>query len=82
MKNRFINKLALSGLTLAFLAACTSLAPQTKMPISLQAQAGAQWFKLPTEAYKGKQDDVFFVDANLGFTSTVKGKSIAAETAG
>lgn len=31
------------------------------------AAADGQWHKLPTEAFKGKQDDVFFVDTQTGF---------------
>ena len=43
-------------------------------PPSRSAQANAQWFKLPTAAYKGKQDDIFFVDARTGFYGNGAGK--------
>ncbi len=36
--------------------------------------ANAQWFKLPTEAYRGKQDDIFFNDAQNGFYVNGAGK--------
>jgi photosystem II stability/assembly factor-like uncharacterized protein len=34
---------------------------------STAGAADAQWHKLPTEAFKGKQDDVYFVDTQTGF---------------
>jgi len=33
-----------------------------------------KWTKLPTEPYPGKQDDIFFVDPNLGFYGNGAGK--------
>lgn len=58
------------------LASCASVAPPGIMKNSalLTAQANAQWFKLPTEAYKGKQDDIFFTDAQHGFYGNGAGK--------
>ena len=53
------------------LAACASVAPAPK---ALTAQSNAQWFKLPSEAYKGKQDDIYFTDARTGFYGNGAGK--------
>jgi photosystem II stability/assembly factor-like uncharacterized protein len=47
------------------LSACASTAPPVAP--ALVAHPNAQWFKLPTEAYRGKQDDIFFSDAQHGF---------------
>jgi len=58
------------------LGACAGNAP-TAAPtsqVNLIPHANAQWFKLPTEAYKGKQDDIFFVDAQTGFYGNGAGK--------
>jgi photosystem II stability/assembly factor-like uncharacterized protein len=52
------------------LAACAAV-PTTPQ---LTAQANAQWFKLPTEAYKGKQDDIYFIDAQHGWYVNGAGK--------
>jgi photosystem II stability/assembly factor-like uncharacterized protein len=41
---------------------------------SLTVPLGARWSKLPTEPYKGKQDDVFFVDAAHGYYVNGLGK--------
>lgn len=46
------------------LAACASTAPSVAP--ALVAHPNAQWFKLPTEAYRGKQDDIYFSDALHG----------------
>lgn len=40
------------------------------------------WFKLPTEPYKGKQDDIFFVDSKLGFYVNGKGKIYRTQDGG
>ncbi|MES2127376.1 MAG: hypothetical protein V4463_08905 [Pseudomonadota bacterium] len=60
---------------------CRVLALVSLISINLPAPAatpaipdGAQWFKLPTEPYKGKQDDIYFVDAKLGFYVNGQGK--------
>lgn len=54
------------------LAACATTSVPT-VPVLL-AQPNAQWFKLPTEAYRGKQDDIFFSDAQHGFYVNGVGK--------
>ena len=61
----FLRTLAFASL---FAACVPALAAAPAIP------AGAQWFKLPTEAYKGKQDDIYFVDAKLGFYVNGQGK--------
>src|SRR4051794_20577550 len=55
------------------LGACASVAPQAAAPL-LTAHPGAKWFKLPTEAYKGKQDDIVFTDASHGYYVNGAGK--------
>lgn len=55
-------------------AACAAAPPA--------APAAAQWFKLPTEPYKGKQDDIFFVDQKLGFYVNGQGKIYRSEDGG
>ena len=49
-----------------------SFAQQNSKP--LIETTGSQWFKLPTVDYKGKQDDIFFVNAELGFYANGQGK--------
>lgn len=64
------------------LAACSGMTPDANSPATttaqaatpLQAQPNAQWFKLPTEAYRGKQDDIVFLDAKTGFYVNGAGK--------
>lgn len=53
-------------------AASTEIAPDT----------GSSWFKLQTEPYKGKQDDIFFVNKSLGFYVNGKGKIYRSEDSG
>lgn len=40
---------------------------------SLTPRAGSHWQKLPTESYKGKQDDIYFVSQDIGFYINGKG---------
>jgi photosystem II stability/assembly factor-like uncharacterized protein len=42
----------------------------------------AHWFKLPTVPYKGKQDDIFFVDTKLGFYVNGQGKIYRTQDGG
>ncbi|PRC92783.1 WD40/YVTN/BNR-like repeat-containing protein [Solimicrobium silvestre] len=58
--------------SMLLLCACIS-APLTYAH-PLTAQENAQWFKLPTEVYKGKQDDIFFIDPQTGFYGNGAGK--------
>lgn len=58
------------------LSACAGVAPGSG-PDSQTVRtphADARWFKLPTEAYKGKQDDIVFTDARHGFYGNGAGK--------
>ncbi len=72
-----------SGLFIAtLLAGCASAPEQRAASSALTAPAGAQWFKLPTDAYKGKQDDVFFLDAQHGWYVNGLGKIYRSEDGG
>ncbi|MFZ6873879.1 WD40/YVTN/BNR-like repeat-containing protein [Undibacterium sp. Di27W] len=62
----------LSGLLCMGLAAC-STAPQTSTP-RYQLSTDAAWSKLNTVAYKGKQDDIYFVQPDLGWYVNGGGK--------
>jgi photosystem II stability/assembly factor-like uncharacterized protein len=53
----------------AFIAASAAAA----LPLPAAAQEHA-WIKLPTEPYRGKQDDVVFVDENVGWYGNGAGK--------
>ncbi len=67
-----IQRYFLSALLPMVLGACAIVPPGNRP--ALTAPARAEWFKLPTEAYKGKQDDIFFVDAQTGFYGNGAGK--------
>lgn len=54
------------------LAACVGTAPH--IAPTHTAHPNAQWFKLPTEAYRGKQDDIHFSDAQRGLYVNGAGK--------
>src|SRR5471032_1889616 len=76
----------------ALAAACLSAAcaivkepgPAAANPAASERQhePGARWYKLATEPYKGKQDDIFFVDAKLGFYVNGKGKVFRSDDGG
>ena len=64
------------------LATGASLA-QAQSPAAVATPAAsAHWFKLPTEPYKGKQDDIFFVTPQLGFYVNGHGKIFRSEDGG
>jgi len=74
---------ALALLLPVLLSACAAAPPQSApqsapqavvTPIALTAPERAQWFKLPTETYKGKQDDIYFVNAQTGYYGNGAGK--------
>lgn len=70
-----LHRTALACALPLLLAACAGAAPsQPDSTLALAAQPNAQWFKLPTEPYKGKQDDIHFVDAKTGFYGNGAGK--------
>lgn len=79
MQNKLIRHRAtglLACILPLLLGSCASVAPPGKIknPAVVTPQPNAQWFKLPTEAYKGKQDDIFFIDAQHGFYGNGAGK--------
>lgn len=61
-----MQKIAAAFLAALFLA-CSTAAPPP-------ADAKLAWMKLDTEPFKGKQDDIFFIDANLGWYVNGSGK--------
>jgi photosystem II stability/assembly factor-like uncharacterized protein len=64
--------IAPSVLFAALLAVCgQGIAAANDAPLS--PQTGSHWQKLPTEAYKGKQDDIYFVNRDVGFYVNGKG---------
>ncbi len=74
--------LPLSLLISCLIAGCAS--PTSSLPTATQLTPvkDAVWFKLPTEAYRGKQDDVFFLDAQLGFYVNGIGKIYRSQDGG
>lgn len=56
----------------------TSVLAQGEKPSQAQSapseSASRAWTKLPTESYPGKQDDIFFVDADIGWYVNGAGK--------
>ena len=67
-----LRRTALACLLPLLLCACATFTPEAARPLT--AQPNAQWFKLPTEPYKGKQDDIVFTDALTGFYGNGAGK--------
>ncbi|MFZ6801019.1 WD40/YVTN/BNR-like repeat-containing protein [Undibacterium sp. Di24W] len=55
-------------------SACATRQSTETISLPLQETQGSQWFKLPTVAFQGKQDDVFFVNTDLGFYANGQGK--------
>jgi photosystem II stability/assembly factor-like uncharacterized protein len=51
-----------------------ALAGAAVLAIPAQAESKAAWTKLPTVPFKGKQDDISFVDALTGFYGNGEGK--------
>jgi photosystem II stability/assembly factor-like uncharacterized protein len=56
------------------LAGCASGGGPAVQAAPLLAQDHAKWFKLPTEPYRGKQDDIVFTDARTGYYVNGQGK--------
>ncbi|WP_266171190.1 WD40/YVTN/BNR-like repeat-containing protein [Dyella subtropica] len=69
-------RLALLASSIALTAACTTLPRTNDGAATLTPAADAHWQKLPTEAFKGKQDDIQFVDRDTGFYVNGKKGSI------
>lgn len=65
--------LARKALPFAVLALACPQGAAFANDISLTPQAGSRWQKLPTEPYKGKQDDIYFVNQDVGFYVNGKG---------
>lgn len=58
-----------------------TMAARPAKPIP-HAPVGASWQKLTTEPYRGKQDDIHFLDARLGFYVNGAGKIFKTEDGG
>ncbi|HYX37283.1 MAG TPA: hypothetical protein VE954_29615, partial [Oligoflexus sp.] len=58
----------------ALATGCVSSRRDAATSDQLQRATNSRWFKLNTETYKGKQDDIFFVDSSLGFYVNGQGK--------
>ena len=73
MSNKaFTTHLALPFVIATLMAICSQGVAATN-DAPLIPQAGSHWQKLPTEPYKGKQDDIYFVNQDLGFYVNGKG---------
>lgn len=57
----------------AAMALACALASAQANDAPLTPQPGSHWQKLPTEPYKGKQDDIYFVNPDVGFYVNGKG---------
>lgn len=69
--------LILAALTIACAAPTTHALAPAAVPY-----ADLHWSKLPTVPYKGKQDDIYFVDASLGFYVNGQGKIYRTQDGG
>ncbi len=58
-----------------------SAAPMA-LALTPPAVTDLQWYKLPTVPYKGKQDDIYFVDSKLGFYVNGQGKIYRTQNGG
>ncbi len=56
--------------------------PQSARALLAATAPGANWRKLPTVEYGGKQDDIFLVDENVGFYGNGEGKLYRSDTGG
>lgn len=66
----------------AALAACHHDAAAPPAPPAAKHLEPGPWQTAPTEAYKGKQDDLYFVDAKTGFYGNGAGKVFRTEDGG
>jgi photosystem II stability/assembly factor-like uncharacterized protein len=75
MKTTLINSLAAISLCALF-GACAAAPehPARKAAKTFTLPADAKWQKLDTVAYRGKQDDIFFLNADLGWYVNGGGK--------
>jgi photosystem II stability/assembly factor-like uncharacterized protein len=58
----------------AILSGCVAVSREPTPFASPRLPPNASWFKLDTEPYRGKQDDLFFVDPSTGFYVNGKGR--------
>jgi len=88
---KFAEHAALVIVTACVLAACATEPQGTLLQRSLTSatpdaalrpSAGAHWYKLATEPYKGKQDDIFFVNPKIGFYVNGKGRVFRSDDGG
>ncbi len=79
---RLLFKLSAIGAVFTLISGCAPLRPTAVDSAPLQPAPQAGWFKLPTEAFKGKQDDVFFVNPKLGFYVNGTGKIYRTQDGG
>ena len=63
------------------LAGCASSPPVTSAA-TIAETPGAAWVTSPTEAYKGKRDDIHFADARTGFYGTGAGDLFRSDDGG
>ena len=67
-----MRSLVIALISAASFASASLAAPAPRAP------AEPEWQTLPTEAYKGKRDDVHFADARTGYYGTGAGDLFAA----
>lgn len=53
---------------------CTTAAPPQKKALVVDPSVPLEWKQLPTEPYRGKQDDIVFIDAQTGWYVNGSGK--------
>jgi hypothetical protein len=66
-----IRSLLVSLMVVTALACTSAVPPPAAVPIGLDEYT---WSKLPTEPYRGKQDDIFFLTPELGWYVNGSGK--------
>lgn len=76
--DRRVRGLLLFGAMLAALQAGAAAVPAAGVPVP----ASSEWQKLPTAAYPGKQDDVYFVDERHGWYGNGRGELFASADGG
>jgi photosystem II stability/assembly factor-like uncharacterized protein len=70
------------------LAACGSTSPTATTPapttpdLAVELPPGRTWTRLPTEPYRGKQDDIFFVTPERGWYGNGDGKVFRTDDGG
>jgi len=79
---KFASTTGLTLLAAGLVAACAAQPPEPTPVATPQPDPAASWFKLATEPYKGKQDDLYFVDPAVGFYVNGKGKVFRSDDGG